>query len=77
MWNFKISLSNMYYLNTLNENLKTGGIGKGKTWVLTYLIRIPRRGFGKVAMQGRLGIQEGYLGEDESEPSPEPQQVWM
>jgi len=41
----------MYYLNTLNENLKTGGVGKGKTWVPTYLIRIPRKGFRKVAIQ--------------------------
>ena len=40
--------------------------------MLTYLIWIPRRGFRKVAMQGRLGIQEGFLEEDEQEPSPEP-----
>ena len=77
MCNFKISSSNMYYLNTLNENLKTGGVGKGKTWVPTCLIRMPRRGFRKVAIQSRLGIQEGFLEEDEPEPSPEPQQVWM
>lgn len=51
MCNFKISSSNMYYLNTLNENLKTGGVGKGKTWVPTCLIRIPRKGFRKVAIQ--------------------------
>lgn len=77
MCNFKISSSNMYYLNTSNENLKTGGVGKGKTWVPTCLIRIPRRGFRKVTIQSRLGIQEGFLEEDELEPSPEPQQVWM
>lgn len=45
--------------------------------MLSWLIQTPRSSFRKVAKRSRLGIQEGFLEEDELEPSPEPQQVGM
>lgn len=53
----------MYYFN-LNRNQKVGGIEEGKIRALSWLVQTPRRSCRKVAKQSMLGIQEGFLEEE-------------